>query len=136
MFQKYLDKLGYDYTVDIVDGMLPRVNVTPDGIVRVNPEAHFSNEDIEGLYQHELEGHVGRRYYGYMEQRIKAMHELMHLLDYTMPGIRDQFLSWRESNGKDKLADFCEKYWHYDNITCMSEAEFIDDYYKLLLNYL
>mgnify|MGYP003317358255 CR=1 FL=1 len=73
---------------------------------------------------------LGRRYYGYMEQRIKAMHELMHLLDYTMPGIRDQFLSWRESNGKDKLADFCEKYWHYDNITCMSESEFIDDYYK------
>lgn len=64
-FQAYLDKLGYDYNVDMVDGMLPRVNVTPDGIVRVNRKAHFSNEDIEGLYQHELEGHVGRRYYGY-----------------------------------------------------------------------
>lgn len=64
-FQAYLDKLGYDYKVDMVDGMLPRVNVTPDGIVRVNKKAHFSNEDIEGLYQHELEGHVGRRYYGY-----------------------------------------------------------------------
>ena len=64
-FQAYLDKLGYDYKVDMVDGMLPRVNVTPDGIVRVNKNAHFSNEDIEGLYQHELEGHVGRRYYGY-----------------------------------------------------------------------
>lgn len=64
-FQSYIDKLGYDYTVDIVDGMLPRVNVTPEGIVRVSSEAHFSNDDIEGLCQHEIEGHVGRRYYGY-----------------------------------------------------------------------
>jgi hypothetical protein len=45
--------------------MLPRVNVTPEGIVRVNPDAMFSMTDIEGLYQHELCGHVGRRYYGY-----------------------------------------------------------------------
>jgi surface protein len=64
-FQAYIDKLGYDYTVDIFDGMLPRVNVTPEGIVRVNSEAHFSNDDIDGLCQHEIEGHVGRRYYGY-----------------------------------------------------------------------
>jgi hypothetical protein len=64
-FQAYIDKLGYGYKVDIVDGMLPRVNVTPEGIVRVSSEAHFSNEDIEGLCQHEIEGHVGRRYYGY-----------------------------------------------------------------------
>ena len=64
-FKKYIKKLGYNYRVELVDGMLPRVNVTPDGVVRVNPEAHFSNEDIEGLFQHELEGHVGRRYYGY-----------------------------------------------------------------------
>lgn len=71
---------------------------------------------------------LGRRYYGYMEQRVKGMHELIHLLDYTMPGICDQFLSWRESNGKDKLSDFCEKYWHYDNITCMTEEEFSADY--------
>ena len=65
MFQKKIDELGYEYKVKLVDGMLPRVNVTPEGIVRVNPNAKFSNTDIEGLYQHELCGHVGRRYYGY-----------------------------------------------------------------------
>lgn len=65
MFQKKIDELGYEYKVKLVDGMLPRVNVTPEGIVRVNPKAMFSMTDIEGLYQHELCGHVGRRYYGY-----------------------------------------------------------------------
>lgn len=65
MFQKKLDDLKYGYTVKLVDGMLPRVNVTPEGVVRVNPKAKFSNTDMEGLYQHELCGHVGRRYYGY-----------------------------------------------------------------------
>ena len=65
LFQKKIDELGYEYKVKLVDGMLPRVNVTPEGIVRVNPDAMFSMTDIEGLYQHELCGHVGRRYYGY-----------------------------------------------------------------------
>ena len=65
MFQKKIDELGYEYKVKLVKGMLPRVNVTPEGIVRVNPNAMFSTTDIEGLYQHELCGHVGRRYYGY-----------------------------------------------------------------------
>lgn len=65
LFQKKLYELGYEYKVKLVKGMLPRVNVTPEGIVRVNPDAMFSMTDIEGLYQHELCGHVGRRYYGY-----------------------------------------------------------------------
>lgn len=65
LFQKKIDELGYEYKVKLVKGMLPRVNVTPEGIVRVNPDAMFSMTDIEGLYQHELCGHVGRRYYGY-----------------------------------------------------------------------
>lgn len=63
--QKYIDKKGYEFKVQLVDNMLPRMNVTPDAIVRINPDAHFSPEDIEGLCQHEIEGHVGRRYYGY-----------------------------------------------------------------------
>ena len=65
LFQKKIDEFGYEYKVKLVKGMLPRVNVTPEGIVRVNPNAKFSMTDIEGLYQHELAGHVGRRYYGY-----------------------------------------------------------------------
>ena len=51
LFQKKIDELGYEYKVKLVDGMLPRVNVTPEGIVRVNPKAMFSMTDIEGLYQ-------------------------------------------------------------------------------------
>lgn len=36
--------------------------------------------------------------------------------------------SWSESNGKDKLSDFVERYWHFDNITAMTKDEFIEDY--------
>lgn len=71
---------------------------------------------------------LGRQYYHYMELHIKALQELIHLLDYTMPGIRKLFNSWNEANGKDKLSDFAEKYWHFDNITSMNEEEFINDY--------
>lgn len=63
-----------------------------------------------------------------MELHIKSLLELTHMLDYTMPGIKGEFKSWNESNGRDKLSDFVEKYWHYDNITSMSEEEFAEDY--------
>lgn len=45
-----------------------------------------------------------------------------------MPGIKRELKSWNEDNGKDKLGDFVDKYWHYDNITKMSESKFIDHY--------
>lgn len=32
--------------------------------------------------------------------------------------------------GKDKLGDFGEEYWHYDNITKKSEEQFIESYLK------
>lgn len=56
--------------------------------------------------------------------------ELTHLLDYTMPGIKTLLQGWNERNGKDKLGDFAEEYWHYDNITKKSEKQFIDSYLK------
>lgn len=71
---------------------------------------------------------LGRQYCHYMELHVKGLLELKHMLDYTMPGIKSCFKSWNELNGRDKLGDFVEKYWHYDNITRMSEAEFADDY--------
>ena len=43
--------------------MLPRMNVKM-GKVNINKTSKFSDEDIEGLIKHEIEGHVGRRYYG------------------------------------------------------------------------
>ena len=58
-----LDELGYDFDVQIDTGMLPRMNVKM-GKVNINKNSKFSDEDIDGLIQHEIRGHVGRRYYG------------------------------------------------------------------------
>lgn len=46
---------------------------------------------------------LGRRYRHYMELHIAAPQELMHILDYTMPGIKKMLKSWNEANNKDKL---------------------------------
>ena len=73
---------------------------------------------------------LGRQYSHYMEMHVKALLELTHMLDYTMPGIKGKIKSWNESNGKDKLSDFVEKYWHYDNIVSMTKDEFVNDYIK------
>lgn len=32
------------------------------------------------------------------------------MFDYTMPEIKGKFKSWNESNGRDKLGDFVERY--------------------------
>lgn len=71
---------------------------------------------------------LGRQYRYYMELHVKSLQELTHLLDYVMPEIKGKLGSWNEASGKDKLSDFVEKYWHYDNITEMSKEEFIMDY--------
>lgn len=73
---------------------------------------------------------LGRQYRHYMRMRVEAVLELTHLLDYTMPGIKTLLKGWNETNGKDKLGDFAEEYWHYDNITKKSEKQFIDSYLK------
>lgn len=71
---------------------------------------------------------LGRRYRYYMELHVKALKELTHILDYVMPGIKKMFNSWNEANGKDKLSDFVEKYWHFDLIAAMSIEEFTEEY--------
>ena len=67
---------------------------------------------------------LGRQYSHYMELHVKALLELTHMLDYTMPGIKGKIHSWNEGNGKDKLSDFVERYWHFDNIVSMKKDEF------------
>ena len=37
---------------------------------------------------------------------------------------------WNELSGKNKLADFANEYWHYDNITKKSEKQFSASYIK------
>ena len=71
---------------------------------------------------------LGRRYRYYMELHVKALQELTHILDYVMPGIKKMFNSWNEANGKDKLSDFVEKFWHFDLITSMNLEEFTEEY--------
>lgn len=71
---------------------------------------------------------LGRRYRFYMELHIKALQELTHMLDYTMPGLKTKFNSWDEKNNKDKLSDFVERFWHYDLITGMSRDDFVVAY--------
>ena len=64
IIQDHIDKLGYKWEVKLNDKMVPRMNVDIDRTMNVNPNAKFSNTDIEGLKVHEVEGHIGRRYYG------------------------------------------------------------------------
>lgn len=71
---------------------------------------------------------LGQQYRHYMKLHIMSLHELTHILDYTMPGIKKMLASWNEENRKDKLSDFVERFWHYDEITKMSESEFIEKY--------
>lgn len=71
---------------------------------------------------------LGQQYRHYMKLHIMSLHELTHLLDYTMPRIKGMLASWNEGNRKDKLSDFVERFWHYDTITCLSETEFIKQY--------
>lgn len=83
-------------------------------------------EMSEGIYQ-ELKI-LGRQYSHYMRMRIESVQSLTHLLDYTMPGIKKLLRGWQDSTGKDKLSDFVEVYWHFDNITKLSEIDFINNY--------
>lgn len=71
---------------------------------------------------------LGRQYRFFMESRVDHLLNLTHLLDYTMPGVKGCFHGWSESSGKDKLCDFVEEYWHYDNITKHTERKFIEHY--------
>ena len=73
---------------------------------------------------------LGRQYRFFMESRIEHLLNLTHLLDYTMPGVKACFGGWSESSGKDKLCDFVEEHWHYDNITRRSEKKFVEHYQK------
>lgn len=72
---------------------------------------------------------LGRQYSHYITMKIESKLTLTNLLDRTMPGIKKALSSKRsEEPTKDKLSDFVEEYWHYDNITTKSEARFVSNY--------
>ena len=71
---------------------------------------------------------LGRQYRHYMRLRVESVLGLTHLLDYTMPGIKSLLEGWNETNGKDKLSDFVEEYWHYNTITEQTLEQFMESY--------
>ncbi len=88
---------------------------------------HSENQEIsEEIYvQLRL---LERQYAHYIKMRIESKQALTNMLDYTMPGIKTLLSSRSDKTEKDKLCDFAEKYWHYDNITARSEKQFINSY--------
>lgn len=68
-----------------------------------------------------------RQYYQYTSLVVKAKINLSNLLDQALPGIQG-LLS--DQNGKHKLMDFVQRYWHFRNIVLMGETRFTSDYCK------
>ena len=61
--------------------------------------------------------------------RVKEYLYFYSILDQTLPGIKKVIKSQNNDNfERDKLLDFAEKYIHFDNISKMSETDFIEDY--------
>lgn len=72
---------------------------------------------------------LGRQYAHYITLKIESNLALTSILDQTMPGLKRLLKSCRsEVPTKDKLADFVEEYWHFDNIKRKSEVQFIRSY--------
>ncbi len=71
---------------------------------------------------------LGRQYSHYITLKIGSKVALTNILDRTMPGIKNLISSHSEEPEKNKLNDFVEEYWHYDNITKKSESQFISAY--------
>jgi transposase len=71
---------------------------------------------------------LGRQYAHYITMRIESKQSLANMLDYTMPGVKTLLKSRSDKPEKDKLNDFVEEYWHFDNITCKSEKQFTNSY--------
>lgn len=72
---------------------------------------------------------LGRQYMHYITLKIKCKQNLSCLLERTMPGISTLIsANHTGTGGKDKLLDFVEAYWHYDNITAMDEDAFVAHY--------
>lgn len=78
---------------------------------------------------------LGRQYSHYIKMKIESKLALTNILDRTMPGIKKLLNGKRsEEPTKDKLSDFVEKYWHFDNITTKSEKQFTESYCKWAKN--
>ncbi len=73
---------------------------------------------------------LGRQYSHYIKMKVESKLALENMLNKTMPGIKKLLQSNGNNPEKDKLNDFVETYWHFDNITKMSEKQFVSNYLK------
>ena len=74
---------------------------------------------------------LGRQYEQYVRLKVSCKIHLADLLDGVMPGIKKILTGNVPAfSTKDKLCDFVEKYWHYDNIKKLSEKQFLASYEK------
>lgn len=65
LVKRELKKLGYDkWKVILSNKIIPRMSVQDKYTVTINADASFTKYDIPGLLAHEINGHVGRRFYG------------------------------------------------------------------------
>lgn len=71
---------------------------------------------------------LNRQYLTYLSMRVKAKQAMTNLIDRTMPGIKTVLWNRSDVPEKDKLCDFVREFWHYDNLTKMSENGFISYY--------
>lgn len=72
---------------------------------------------------------LGRQYAHYITIKVESKLALDNLLDRTMPGIKHLLQGKRSDEPtKDKLSDFVEAYWHFDNIAILSEESFLEEY--------
>ena len=73
---------------------------------------------------------LSRQYLHYTSMLVNSKLSLLTILDQTMPSIQEVFRLNAEISGKDKLRDFVEAFWHFDNITRMSEKKFSQAFEK------
>ncbi|MBE6025258.1 MAG: IS110 family transposase [Cellulosilyticum sp.] len=97
--------------------------------------ANYGLDNWYHLMKHEVSAEtyvelrfLGRQYAHYIKLRIESKLALTNILDLTMPGIKRMLNNRSIHPENDKLNDFVEKYWHFDNIKNKSQKQFISNY--------
>lgn len=96
--QSHIDKLGYKWKVELTNDIIPRMSVGMDQKMFIRKDATFNEDDIEGLKVHEVEGHIGRRYYG-----LKTGLHLFHYGLIWNNDLDEGLAVWNSLNKVDKV---------------------------------
>lgn len=90
---------------------------------------HLLNYQPQQEQYTELDSLV-RQYLNYTSMKIKAKVNLTNILEKTMPGIKQLFPSRSDFGIQIKVYLVAERYWHFDNIKCMSRNRFVNSFVK------